>query len=875
MTDEQENEQQIASKVIKRPIEVEMKKSYIDYAMSVIVGRALPDVSDGLKPVHRRILYAMNEMGLVRGKSHKKSARVVGEVLGKYHPHGDVAIYDTLVRMAQDFSMRYPLVDGQGNFGSVDGDRAAAMRYTECRLAPIAWEMLEDVDEETVDFVDNFDGSLKEPVVLPSKLPNLLINGSSGIAVGMATNIPPHNLGEIVDATVLMIDSQIEGRDPDLKEIMDLVKGPDFPTGGLIYGAAGIVEAYSSGRGKIRVRARTTIERDEDTGRATLIVSEIPYMVNKSKLMEEIAELVKSKRIEGISDLRDESDRDGMRIVIELKRDALEDVVLNQLFAHSQLQTTFGINNLALVDTQPRVLSLKEMLEYHIEHRFDVVKRRLQHRLREAERKAHILAGLMIALDHLDDVIKTIRKSKTRDEAKTSLMKMYLLTEVQTKAILEMQLQRLTGMEMQAVKDDFERITNLVEEYKAILRDEKRIFGIIKQEAQALKEKYGDSRRTDIEAQGADLDYEDLIPVEDVLVTTSRTGYIKRISLDTYASQKRGGVGLVGMGTKEEDHVVDMFVTSSHDYVMFFTNRGKGYWLKAYRIPVGGRHAKGKPIVNLIDRLQEGEYVMDKIPISIFDEERYLVFATKKGIIKKTRLMAYSHVRQPGIIAMRLDDGDELVGVAITDGTKEVVLATKLGYAGRFNEADVRSTGRATYGVKGVTLRKDDEVVSMAIVDPTDHLLTITERGYGKRSLVSDYRKTRRGGKGVITIKTGDRNGNVLSVLSVADDDELMFTSVKGMMIRMPVHGIRLQSRATLGVRFMRLKGRDLVTAVARLVGVADEERLTESGMTITKAPTENGDLVDDNDTGDGIGDGIGDDEGIDGGSDEDGPGDE
>ncbi len=865
MTDEQENEQQIAMKVIKRPIEVEMKKSYIDYAMSVIVGRALPNVSDGLKPVHRRILYAMNEMGLVRGKSHKKSARVVGEVLGKYHPHGDVAIYDTLVRMAQDFSMRYPLIDGQGNFGSVDGDRAAAMRYTECRLAPIAAEMLEDVDEETVDFIDNFDGSLKEPVVLPSKLPNLLINGSSGIAVGMATNIPPHNLGEIVDATVLMIDTHIEGRDPDLKEIMDLVKGPDFPTGGLIYGAAGIVEAYSSGRGKIRVRARTTIERDEDTGRATLIVSEIPYMVNKSKLMEEIAELVKSKRIEGISDLRDESDRDGMRIVIELKRDALEDVVLNQLFAHSQLQTTFGINNLALVDTQPRVLSLKEMLEYHIEHRFDVVKRRLQFRLKEAERKAHILAGLMIALDHLDDVIKTIRKSKTREDAKTSLMKMYLLTEAQTKAILEMQLQRLTSMEMQAVKDDFERVTKLVEEYKAILRDEKRIFGIIKQEALAIKEKYGDARRTDIEAQGADLDYEDLIPVEDVLVTTSRTGYIKRISLDTYASQKRGGVGLVGMGTKEEDHVVDMFVTCSHDYVMFFTNRGKGYWLKAYRIPVGGRHSKGKPIVNLIDRLQEGEYVMGKMPIAIFDEERYLVFATRKGIIKKTRLMAYSHVRQPGIIAMRLDDGDELVGVAITDGTKEVVLATKLGYAGRFNEVDVRPTGRATYGVKGVTLRKGDEVVSMAIVDPTDHLLTITERGYGKRSLVADYRKTRRGGKGVITIKTGDRNGNVLSVLSVADDDELMFTSVKGMIIRMPVSGIRIQSRATLGVRFMRLKGRDLVTAVARLVGVADEERLAESGRTITKAPTENGDLVDDNDTG-------GDDEGIDDGSGEDGP---
>jgi DNA gyrase subunit A len=846
MTDEQEKQEQIASKVVLRPIELEMKKSYIDYAMSVIVGRALPDVSDGLKPVHRRILYAMNEMGLVRGKGHKKSARVVGEVLGKYHPHGDVAIYDTLVRMAQDFSMRYPLVDGQGNFGSVDGDSAAAMRYTECRLAPIASEMLEDVDEETVDFVDNFDGSLKEPIVMPSRLPNLLINGSSGIAVGMATNIPPHNLTEIVDAIVLMIDTQIEGRDPELRELMDLVKGPDFPTGGIIYGAAGIVEAYSSGRGRIRVRARTKIERDEDTGRASLIVTEIPYMVNKSTLMEEIAELVKSKRIEGISDLRDESDREGMRIVIDLKRDAMEEVVLNQLFAHSQLQTTFGINNLALVNNQPRVLSLKEMLEYHIEHRFDVVKRRIQYRLREAEKKAHILAGLMIALDHLDDVIKIIRRSKTREEAKNALLNKYLLSEIQTKAILEMQLQRLTGMEMQAVKDDFEKMTKLVEEYKIILRDEKKILGIIKDEAVSLKDKYGDSRRTDIETHGADFDYEDLIPVEDVLVTISRTGYIKRISLDTYVSQRRGGVGLVGMGTKEEDHVVDMFVTSSHDYVMFFTNRGIGYWLKAYRIPVGGRHSKGKPIVNLIDRLQDGEYVMGKIPISTFDEDRYLVFATKKGVIKKTRLMAYSHVRQSGIIATRLDQGDELIGVAITDGTKEVVLATKLGYAGRFSEADVRPTGRATYGVKGLTLRKGDAVVSMEVVEQTDHLLTVTERGYGKRSPVLDYRKTKRGGKGVITIKTGGRNGNVLSVLAIADDDELIFTSVNGMIIRIPVHDLRLQGRATLGVRLMRLKEADLVTAVARLVGAADEERLVESGKTITKAPTEDGDLLDD-----------------------------
>ena len=845
MTDGQE-EEGIASRIVPRPIETEMKKSYIDYAMSVIVGRALPDVSDGLKPVHRRILYAMNEMGLTRGKSHKKSARVVGEVLGKYHPHGDKAIYDTLVRMAQSFSMRYPIIDGQGNFGSIDGDSAAAMRYTECRLAAIASEILQDVDEETVDFVDNFDGSLKEPVVLPSKLPNLLINGSSGIAVGMATNMPPHNLGEIVDAMTLMIDRQINGEDAELKDLMDVVTGPDFPTGGVIYGAAGIVEAYSSGKGRIRVRARSTIERDEETGRASLVVTEIPYMVNKSNLMEEIAELVKSKRIEGISDLRDESDKEGLRIVVELKRDALEEVVLNQLFAHTQLQTTFGIINLALVNNQPRVLSLKELLEYHIEHRFDVVRRRIQYRLREAEKKAHILAGLMIALDHLDEVIRIIRKSKNREEAKTALMSKYLLTEAQTKAILEMQLQRLTGMEMQAVKDDFDKTSKLIDDYRATLKNEKKILGIIKDEALELKDKYGDARRTTIETHGADLDYEDLIPVEDVLITTSRTGYVKRISLDTYVSQKRGGVGLVGMGTKEEDHVVDMFVTSSHDYVMFFSNRGMGYWLKAYRIPVGGRHSKGKPIVNLLDRLQEGEQIMNKIPITAFDEDRFLVFATRKGVIKKTTLMAYSHVRQTGIIAIRLDDGDELVGVAITDGSKEIVLATKLGYAARFSESDVRATGRATYGVKGVTLRQKDEVVSMAVVSPEDHLLTVTENGYGKRSLVESYRKTRRGGKGVITIKTGGRNGDVISVKAVSDDDEIIFTSVKGMVIRMPVHGIRLQGRATLGVRLMRLKEIDRITAVARLVDAAEEERMVESARTLTREPVENGAVEDD-----------------------------
>ncbi|MCJ7562102.1 MAG: DNA gyrase subunit A, partial [Thermoplasmata archaeon] len=581
MTEEPQDSPKFAGKLIMRPIEVEMKKSYIDYAMSVIVGRALPDVSDGLKPVHRRILYAMNEMGLAHNKAQKKSARVVGEVLGKFHPHGDSAIYDTIVRMAQDFSMRYPLVDGQGNFGSVDGDSAAAMRYTECRLSAIASEMLMDVDEDTVDFIDNFDGSLKEPIVLPAKLPNLLVNGSSGIAVGMATNIPPHNLGEVVDAITLMIDRQIEGSDVELKDLMDVVKGPDFPTGGIIYGAQGIVEAYAQGKGRIRVRALSTIEHDEDTGRGQIIVTEIPYMVNKSTLMEEIAELVKDKRIEGISDLRDESDKEGMRIVIELKRDAIEEVVMNQLYAHTQLQTTFGINNLALVNNQPRILSLKEMLEYHIEHRFDVVKRRTEYRLRQAEKRAHILEGLLIALDHLDEVIKLIRKAKTREEARNGLMAKFNLSEEQTRAILEMQLQRLTGMEMQAVREEYDEVSKQIAEFRSILKDERRILGMIKAEAQAVKEKYGNARRTRIESNAIDMDIEDLIPMENVLVMISQTGYIKRVSLDTYAAQHRGGVGLIGMETKEEDHIVDMFVTSTHDYVMYFTNKGRVYWLKA------------------------------------------------------------------------------------------------------------------------------------------------------------------------------------------------------------------------------------------------------------------------------------------------------
>jgi len=836
-------QQKVAAKLVPRSIETEMKKSYIDYAMSVIVGRALPDVSDGLKPVHRRILFAMNEMGLAHNKAHKKSARVVGEVLGKYHPHGDMAIYDTLVRMAQDFSMRYPLIDGQGNFGSVDGDSPAAMRYTECRLSAAAAEMLADVDQSTVDFTDNFDGSLKEPLVLPSKLPNLLVNGSSGIAVGMATNIPPHNLNEIVDALTLLIDREIEGKDVDLRELMEVVKGPDFPTGGIIYGAQGIVEAYASGKGRIRVRARTAIEHDEDTGKAQVIVTEIPYMVNKSTLLEEIAELVKTKRVEGIADLRDESDKEGMRIVIELKRDAIEDVVLNQLFTHSQLQTTFGIINIALVNNQPRVLSLKEMIEYYKDHRFDVVKRRTEYRLKEAEKRAHILAGLMTALDHLDEVIRIIRKAKTRDEARGALMSKFLLSEEQTKAILEMQLQRLTGMEMQSVRDEAQTTAKLIDELKSILKDEKKILGIIKSEALAIKEQLGDARRTAIEASGIDLDIEDLIPVEDVVVTISQTGYIKRLPLDTYESQRRGGVGLMGMETKEEDYVVDMFVTCSHDYIMFFTNKGRVYWLKAYKVPVGGRHAKGKPVVNLLEHLEEGEKVVATMPVKAFDEESYLVFATKKGTIKKTKLSAYSHIRQSGIIAIKLDEDDELVETAVTDGTREIVLATRKGLAARFDEKDARPIGRGTFGVRGIRLRQGDEVVSMAVVSPKDELLSVTEAGFGKRSQVDDYRKIKRGGKGVITIKTGGRNGDVISVMKVTNDDELIVLSVKGMVIRMPVQGISLLGRATMGVRVMRLREGDKIAAVTRLLGSMEEERMVEAGRTLTSRTVPNGDV--------------------------------
>ena len=800
-----------------RAIESEMKRAFIDYSMSVITSRALPDVRDGLKPVHRRVLYAMYDMGLTFNKSYKKSARVVGETLGKYHPHGDQSVYDTMVRMAQDFSLRYQLVDGQGNFGSVDGDSAAAMRYTEAKMAKISTLMLEDIKKDTVDWVDNFDGSLKEPVVLPAKLPNLLINGSSGIAVGMATNMPPHNLSEVVDGLVRIID------DPfcSIPDLMESISGPDFPTGGIIYGKAGILKAYTSGKGLIKLRARTNFE--EKNKRKRIVVTEIPYQVNKSKLLLHIADLVKQKKIEGISDLRDESDRKGMRIVIELKRDAIEDVVLNQLYTHTQLQTTFGINNLALVDGEPKFLGLQEMLQHYVDYRVDVITRKTTYELNKAKDRMHILEGLMIALDHIDEVIALIRKSKDAAEAQTGLMKEFELSEKQAKAILDMRLQKLTGLEIESVKAEFEEVKKVIEELELLLSDKQHILDEIKRELLEMKETFGDERRSEIVEGEITVETEDLIPVQDVIVTITDSGYIKRISCDTYRVQRRGGKGLIGMKTKEADVVVDSFMTSTHDYIMFFTNHGKAFWLKGYKIPEGGRHAKGKAIVNLLPRLDEDEYVQTAIPIHEFDDEHFLVFATKNGLIKKTVLSAYQHVRVNGIRAVKIEEGDELIGTRLSDGSQTIMLATAQGQACRFDETEVRAMGRVTRGVIGVRLKKKDKVVSMAVVDEEGDLLTITENGFGKRTAISEYRKTHRGSKGVRTIITNERNGQVIFVRELTDDDEIMLTSREGMVVRIPVKDIRLQGRNTMGVTVMRLNDGDNVVSVAQVVSNEDE----------------------------------------------------
>ena len=798
-------------KIYIRAIESEMKRAFIDYSMSVIMSRALPDVRDGLKPVHRRILYAMNDMGMVSEKPYKKSARVVGETLGKYHPHGDQAVYDSMVRMAQDFSLRYPLIEGQGNFGSVDGDSAAAMRYTESRMAKITKYMLNDIEKDTVDWADNFDGSLKEPVVLPAIIPNLLINGVSGIAVGMATNMAPHNLSEVIDGTIEMIDN------PDISttDLMEIIKGPDFPTRGIIYGKAGILNAYSTGRGLLKVRGRSNIEEKE---KKKIIITELPYQVNKSKLLKNIAELVKNKKIEGISDLRDESDRKGMRIVIDLKRDAIEDIVLNQLYGHTDLQTTFGIINLAIVEGEPKILALKELIQHYIDYRIEIITRRTNFDLLKSKEKMHILEGFMIALKNIDEIIKIIRGSKTVDEAKNRLIERFSFSIEQVKAILDMRLQKLTGMEIDKVKGEFIEIKKLIEELEGLLSDKQNILNEIKKELIEIKKKFGDERRTEILEGEIDFEIEDLIPIQEVVITITDSGYIKRIPIEAYRTQHRGGKGLIGMRTKEEDIVVDSFITSTHDYIMFFTNHGKVFWLKGYKIPEGSRHHKGKAIINLLPRLEEGEYVETAIPIKEFDNDHYLVFSTLKGIIKKTVLSAYSNIRVNGIKAIILDKGDELISTKLSDGKQNIILATSNGKACRFYEEEIRSIGRVTRGVKGIKLGKNDKVVSMAVVEEEGNLLTITENGFGKRSQIKSYRKTHRGSKGVKTIITNERNGKVLYVREASDDDEIILATKNGMIVRVPVKDIRIQGRNTMGVTIMKLNKGDKVVSVAKVI---------------------------------------------------------
>lgn len=808
--------------IVPIKIDEEMKRSYIDYAMSVIVGRALPDVRDGLKPVHRRVLYGMYELGNTHDKPYKKSARVVGDVMGKYHPHGDAAIYDTIVRMEQDFSLRYPLVDGQGNFGSIDGDGAAAMRYTEVRMSKIAEEMLEDLDKETVNFGPNFDESLKEPLVLPAKMPNLLINGSSGIAVGMATNIPPHNISEIIDGTVAIIDN------PEIPviDLLTYIRGPDFPTGAFIYGRDGIKEAYLTGRGSIKMRAKAEIT--EEGGKGVILVTEIPYMVNKAKLIENIADLVRDKKLEGISDLRDESDRDGMRIVIELKKSANANVLLNQLYKHTQMESTFGVNNLSLVDNQPRVLNLKETLEYYIQHRQEVVTRRSQFELRKAQEREHILAGLLIALNNIDDFVAIIRGSANTEEARSALMAKYGLSEEQAKAILDMRLARLTGLERQKIDDERSELLKTIAHLAEVLASPQMVLGIIKKELLEVKEKYGDNRRTVIVESSGDIVDEDLIPVESVVVTISNTGYIKRLPVDTYRTQRRGGVGVVGMETKEEDYVVDMFAASTHDNLLFFTNRGKVYSLKVYEIPPApSRQSRGKAIVNLIN-LEPGEKVNAMIPIKAFDENHFLMMCTKEGTIKKTVLSAFQNIRSTGIIAIGLTEGDELISVKLTAGENEVLIATRNGKMNRFSEKDVRDMGRQAQGVIGIRLMDGDEVIGMEIVTEGASILTICENGYGKRTPVADYTPHRRGGQGMINIKTTLRNGGVVSVASVTPEAQLVIATRDGIMIRLKVAEVPEIGRNTQGVRLIKLKPEDAVVAVAQVVTEEKEEEIEE-----------------------------------------------
>ncbi len=793
------------------PIEEEMRKSYLDYALSVIVGRALPDIRDGLKPVHRRVLFAMHELGLTWNRAYKKSARVVGEVLGKYHPHGDAPVYEALVRMVQEFSLRYPLVDGQGNFGSIDGDPPAAMRYTETRLAKIAHELLADIEKDTVDFTPNFDESLQEPLVLPTKVPNLLVNGSSGIAVGMATNIPPHNLREVVDALVRVIDEP----DVSIDELMKLVPGPDFPTHGYIYGRSGIREAYTTGRGIITLRAKAHVEKMRG-GREAIIVTELPYQVNKASLMEKIGELVRDKRIEGISERRDESSREGIRIVLELGRGEMPQIVINQLYKHTQMQTTFGVIMLALVGRRPQVVNLKQMLQEFIAFRREVVTRRTRYDLARAEERAHILEGLRKAVDQLDLVIRLIRQAESPDAAKDALVRQLQLSEIQAKAILDMRLQRLTQLERHKIVEEHEQTLALIADLKGILASEQRLLGIIKDELGALKEEFGDERRTEILAETQDLTIEDLLADEDMVVTITRSGYIKRTHVEAYRSQKRGGKGVTGMETKEEDIVEDLFVASTHSFLLFFTNRGKVHWLKVHEIPEGGRQAKGKAMANVLS-LGEGERVATCVPVRDFESGGYVLFATKQGKVKKTELSAFSHPRAGGIQAITLEDGDEVMGARRTDGQREVLLSTKQGMIIRFSEDEVRPMGRTAAGVRGIDVEDGDQVIAAETIKEGVTVLTVTERGYGKRTPLDEYRLQGRAGKGIIDIKTAGRNGAVVGMLQVRAGDDILVVTTKGKIIRVHADEVTSQGRNTMGVRIIDLDADDQVGNLARV----------------------------------------------------------
>lgn len=813
-------------------LEEEMQKSYMDYAMSVIIGRALPDVRDGLKPVHRRVLYAMYDLSNDWNKPFKKSARIVGDVIGKYHPHGDMAVYDALVRMAQDFSLRYPLINGQGNFGSIDGDPPAAMRYTEVRMARLASELLSDIEKKTVEFAPNYDGSLTEPTILPARFPNLLVNGSSGIAVGMATNIPPHNLQEVIAAAIAVIQNP----EITIEDLMVIIPGPDFPTAGFILGQSGIREAYLTGKGTIQLRARALIERQKRTEREAVVITELPYQVNKARLLEKIAELVQEKRIEGISDLRDESDREGMRIVIELKREAVAQVVLNQLFKHTQMQVTFGIILLAIVHGQPQTLNLKELIQQFINHRKEVVTRRSQFELGKAEANAHILEGLKIALDNLDRVISLIRSSKTPKDAKEGLMAKFSLSEAQAQAILEMRLQRLTNLEREKINEEYKEVIQLIARLRELLSNERLLFNLIGEELREIKERYGDERRTLIIEEAQEINLEDLIVEEDMVVTISHSGYIKRNAISLYRSQRRGGRGKMGMTTKEEDFVEHLFVASTHSYILFFTDAGKVFWLKVHEIPQAGRMSRGKAIINLLN-LSGEEKITAILPVRTFEEGKYVIMTTKNGVVKKTDLMSYGHPRTGGIIALTLDPGDELISACLTDGTKEILLSSREGKAIRFSEEETRAIGRTARGVKGITLGKKDYLVSMDIITPGTlgaAILSVTEKGFGKRTPIEDYPLQSRGGKGVITIKTSPRNGNLVGVQQITEQDDVMLITEKGKIIRLRGEEISVIGRNTQGVKLIELEPGERVMAVTRL---AEREEEPEGEQGIEESP--------------------------------------